>query len=61
MIEDDEATPGGCVAPTNGVIAMRVDANIGTTDTMAVTAEPSDCPAAPTSLPVLLADLTAVV
>lgn len=61
MIEDEEATPGGCVAPTNGVIAMRVDANIGTTDTMAVTAEPSDCPAAPTSPPVLLADLTAVV
>ncbi|MGZ8629480.1 MAG: anti-sigma factor domain-containing protein [Actinomycetota bacterium] len=61
MIEGDEAIPGGCVAPTDGVIAVRVDANIGTTDTMAVTTEPSDCPVAPTSPPVLLADLTTVV
>jgi hypothetical protein len=61
MIEGDRPVSGGCVTPTDGVVAVRVDANIGTTDTMAVTAEPADCPASPTSDPVLLADLTTVV
>ena len=61
MIEGDRPVSGGCVTPTDGVVAIRVDANIGTTDTMAVTAEPADCPASPTSEPVLLADLTRVV
>lgn len=61
MIEGDLPVSGGCVTPTDGVIAIRVDANIGTTDTMAVTTEPADCPAVPTSEPILLADLTTVV
>ena len=61
MIEGGRPVSGGCVTPTDGVVAIRVDANIGTTDTMAVTVEPADCPAAPTSQPVLLADLTTVV
>ena len=61
MIEGDRPVSGGCVTPTDGVLAIRVDANIGTTDTMAVTAESADCPSAPTSRPVLLADLTTVV
>jgi hypothetical protein len=61
MIEGDEAVSGGCVTPIDGVIAVKVDASIGTTDTMAVTAEPSDCPATPTTDPILLADLTTVV
>ncbi len=61
MIEGDRAVSGGCVSPTDGVVAVRVEASIGTADTMAVTTEPSDCPAAPTSEPILLADLTAVV
>jgi hypothetical protein len=60
MIEGDRPVSGGCVRPTDGVIALKVDANIGTTDTMAVTAEPADCPAAPTAPPVLMADLTTV-
>ena len=60
MIEGDRPVSGGCVTPTDGVVAIRVDADIGTTDTMAVTAESADCPAAPTSDPVLLADLTTV-
>jgi hypothetical protein len=60
MIEGDRPVSGGCVRPTDGVIALEVDANIGTTDTMAVTAEPADCPAAPTAPPVLVADLTTV-
>jgi hypothetical protein len=58
MIEGEQAVSGGCVVPTDGVIALRVDASIGATDTMAVTTEPSDCPASPTSDPILLADLT---
>lgn len=61
MIEGDEAVSGGCVTPIDGVVAVRVDASIGTTDTMAVTAEPSECPAAPSTDPILLADLTTVV
>ena len=60
MIEGEEATPGGCVSPTDGAIALQVDADIGSTETMAVTKEPADCPDAPTSAPVLLADLTTV-
>lgn len=58
MIDEGEAVSGGCVVPADGVVALRVDANIGTTDTMAVTAESADCPAAPTTDPLLLADLT---
>ena len=61
MIEEGRPVSGGCVSPTDGVIALRVDATIGTTDTMAVTPEPADCPSEPTSPPVLLADLTTVV
>lgn len=61
MIEGDEAVSGGCVIPTDGVVAVRVEASVGTTDTMAVTTEPSDCPSAPSSDPVLVADLTTLV
>jgi hypothetical protein len=60
MIDEGEVVSGGCVVPADGVVALRVDANIGTTDTMAVTAESADCPAAPTTDPLLLADLTVV-
>jgi hypothetical protein len=61
MIEGDEAVSGGCVTPTDGMIAVRVEASIGTTDTMAVTTEPSDCPSTPSSDPILTADLTTMV
>jgi hypothetical protein len=60
MIEDDKAVSGGCVTPTDGVIALRVDATIGTTEAMAVTRETSDCPASPSGFPILSADLTVV-
>jgi hypothetical protein len=60
MIEDGEAVSGGCVSPTDGTVAFSVDAAIGTTDTMAVTEEPADCPAQPTTEPIMLADLTVV-
>lgn len=58
MIEDGQAVSGGCVSPADGVVAFRVDAEIGTTDTMAITEEPSSCPATPSTPPVLTADLT---
>ena len=61
MIEGDEAVSGGCVSPTDGMVAVRVEASIGTTDTMAVTTEPSDCPSTPSSDPILVADLTTMV
>ena len=61
MIENKEPTSGGCVSPTDGVIALRVEADIGTTESMAVTTEPSECPAAPTGDPILSADLPTVV
>ena len=61
MIEGDTAVSGGCVAPSDGVVALSVDAEIGTTETVAVTEEASDCPQAPTTDPIMLADLTTIV
>jgi hypothetical protein len=58
MIDDGVAVPGGCTSPVDGRIALFVDAEIGTTDLMAVTVEPTACPPEPTTDPVLTADLT---
>jgi Anti-sigma-K factor rskA len=60
MIEGGEAVSGGCVAPTGGAVALRVEADVNTAEAMAVTEESADCPSAPTSEPILSADLTAV-
>jgi anti-sigma-K factor RskA len=60
MIEDGEPTSGGCVVPTDGVVALAVDASIGSSESMAVTNESSDCPASPTGPPIFSADLTTV-
>jgi hypothetical protein len=60
MIEGDTAVSGGCVTPVDGVIALSVDADIGTAETMAVTEESADCPSAPTTDPIMLADLTTI-
>jgi hypothetical protein len=57
MVQGDTAIPGGCVTPQDGRIAVYVEADVGTTDTMAVTVEPADCPAAPTGDRVLEASL----
>ena len=59
MITGDQAVSGGCVAPVDGSVAVFVDADLGSADTMAVTAEPGTCPAAPTGAPLLTASLTA--
>ncbi len=58
MIDDGTPIKGGCVAPVDGRIAVYVEANVGTTDTMAVTVEPTSCPEEPTSDPVLTAQLS---
>jgi hypothetical protein len=61
MIQEDTPVPGPCLTPRpDGSLFTYVDAELGTTDTMAVTVEPSTCPDAPTSEPILTADLTAV-
>ena len=58
MIQGETPISGGCVTPgADGNLAAYVDANVGTTDLMAVTVEPSDCPGAPTGDPVLTAPL----
>ena len=54
---DDAPVSGGCVRPQDGRILTYVDANVGTTDTMAVTVEADSCPSAPTTDPVLTASL----
>jgi hypothetical protein len=59
MIEGKDApVSGGCVTPQDGRILTYVDADLGDTDTMAVTVEASSCPGAPTTDPVLLASLS---
>ncbi|MEX2274197.1 MAG: anti-sigma factor [Actinomycetota bacterium] len=58
MIEGDTPTPGPCLRPgPDGSIVELVDAELGTTDTMAVTVEPEGCSLAPTSEPIAVADL----
>lgn len=58
MIQGDTPIPGGCVSPgPGGNLAAFVDENVGTTDLMAVTVEPSSCPGTPTGDPVLTAPL----
>ena len=61
MIQDSTPVPGPCLVPeADGSLFTYVDAELGTTDRMAVTVEPSSCPDAPTGDPILTADLTAV-
>ena len=58
MIEGDTPTSGGCVTPIEGRLALHVDAEIGTTELMALTVESAACPSKPTTAPVLAAPLT---
>ncbi|HSL10257.1 MAG TPA: anti-sigma factor [Actinomycetota bacterium] len=57
MIDDGTPVPGGCTTPVDGRIALFVPAEIGTTELMAVTVEPTECPSEPTTDPVLTAEL----
>jgi anti-sigma-K factor RskA len=47
----------GCVSPTDGRLAAVTDLDVSTSDVMAITVEPTDCPAAPTTQPVYTATL----
>jgi Anti-sigma-K factor rskA len=58
MFEDETPIPGGCFTPVDGQMAMNVDADLSDTQGMALTAEPADCPPAPTGSVVKTADLT---
>ena len=58
MFEDETPIPGGCFTPVDGQMTMSVDADLSDTRGMALTAEPADCPPAPTGGVVKTADLT---
>lgn len=62
MIQGEEVLPGPCLRPeADGRLLAYVDAELGTTDAMAVTVEPDACPAVSTGGdPVFTADLPAV-
>jgi anti-sigma factor RsiW len=58
MISNGAAVPGSCFRPAaDGSVFRFVDADVGTTDTMAVTLEPSECSTRPTSDPILTAPI----
>ncbi len=56
MLQGTTPVSGGCVRPHDGSIVAFVDADLTGTDQMAVTVEPSSCPSAPTTTPVLVSD-----
>ncbi len=60
MIADGTPVSGGCVVPHDGTVAVAVQADVGTSESMAVTLEDPDCPAAPTTPPVFQAELPTV-
>jgi Anti-sigma-K factor rskA len=58
MIEGDTPTPGPCLSPAaDGSLVAFVDAEVETTDVMAVTVEPESCSTEPTTTPIFVADL----
>jgi Anti-sigma-K factor rskA, C-terminal len=58
MIQGETPVSGGCLTPApGGNLAAFVDANVGTTELMAVTVEPATCPDTPSGDPVLTAPL----
>ena len=60
MIQDGRPVSGGCFRPEDGQIALTVDASLDTSEAMALTAEPADCPSSPSGEAVKTADLTLV-
>jgi anti-sigma-K factor RskA len=60
MIQDGTPVSGGCFRPEDGQIALTVDASLDTSEEMALTAEPADCPSSPSGEAVKTADLTLV-
>jgi hypothetical protein len=60
MFQGGEPVSSGCVSPRDGVLATHVDADVGASEAMAVTVEPTECPSAPTSQPIFTADVPAI-
>jgi anti-sigma-K factor RskA len=60
MFQEGTPVPATCFRPAgDGSVFEFVDAELGPTDVMAVTVEPSSCPTAPTTTPILTAQITA--
>jgi hypothetical protein len=57
LIEGGTPARAACLSATEGSVAAYLDADVGTTEQMAVTLESPACPDAPTSDPVYTADL----
>jgi anti-sigma-K factor RskA len=59
LFRDGTPVPAACFRPSSdGSVFEFVDAGLGTTDLMAVTVEPSACPSAPTTQPILTAEIS---
>ncbi len=60
MFQGGTPVPGGCFVPSaDGSVFEFVDTGLESTQEMAVTVEPSTCPSAPTSAPILTAQISA--
>lgn len=60
MLDDGVPVPATCFTPTGeGTVFEFLEAELGTAEAMAVTVEASSCPDAPTTDPILVADVTA--
>jgi hypothetical protein len=58
MFQGGTPVPATCFSPSeDGSVFEFVDAEVGTSEAMAVTIEPSSCPSAPTTAPILTAEL----
>jgi anti-sigma-K factor RskA len=56
-ITDDEPALVGCFSPDDGTIVESFDQEIDQADLMAITVEPPSCPDAPTTAPILTAEV----
>ena len=57
MITGNTPVSTGCASPTDGELAAYTSADVNGSDVMAVTVEPTSCPAAPTTRPLYTATL----
>jgi anti-sigma-K factor RskA len=58
LIEGETPAPATCVSPSpDGSLFAFVDADVGTSDVMAVTIEPSRCSQTPSTTPIYVAEL----
>jgi len=57
LIQDGSPSRGACLDPRDGALGAYLDADLGQTDTLALTVESTTCPDAPTTDPVYTASL----